>query len=211
VLAVDRAGIVGADGETHQGCFDVGILRQTPGMRIYAPANYAELRSMLRKALDGSGSAAVRYPRGSEGDFARDTSAETECLLRDGSDVTIVSHGILINQALTAAEKLAEKGISAKVIKLNRLDISAFPVTAQAVGATGRLIVAEEICAHGCMGSALVTYLAENGVAVKAVRLLNLGDGVVPQGSVSQLWKMKGIDAPAIAGAAEEIYEKSKA
>lgn len=215
VLAVDRAGLVGADGETHQGSFDLGLLRQTPGMTIYAPSNYAEMRSMLRLAFETKGPAAVRYPRGGEGEHTRDTSAHAEAILREGADITIVTHGIMINQALEAARTLEADGISSQVIKLNRLDFDDFPVTAQSVRKTGRVIVLEEVSAHGCMGHALLACLAQSRVPLRFARLLNLGSGVVTHGDVETLRRVCGIDAVAVVSAArlamEETDEKGKA
>ncbi|MGN1031058.1 MAG: 1-deoxy-D-xylulose-5-phosphate synthase, partial [Butyricicoccaceae bacterium] len=122
VFAIDRAGIVGDDGPTHNGVFDVGFLRQIPGFTLYAPSNFAELRSMLKKALyETDGPAAVRYPRGGQGAFVKDTSQQDCVCLRDGGDVVLVSYGIMIQQALDAAEQLAAQGIDAAVYKLNCL------------------------------------------------------------------------------------------
>lgn len=215
VFAVDRAGLVGADGETHQGVFDVGFLRQVPGMSIYAPSNYSELRAMLRQAMSCGGPAAVRYPRGGEGAFVENTSDEAEAVLCRGADVTVVSYGILINEALTAAKLLKERGISAQVIKLNRLDFGDFPTVARSVRETGRLIAVEEVCAPGCLGDRLLAYLAQAHVPVRHARLLNLGSGVVAHGGVEKLREICGIDAPSIVKAAEmaveDINEESKA
>ncbi|MGN1002111.1 MAG: 1-deoxy-D-xylulose-5-phosphate synthase [Oscillospiraceae bacterium] len=212
VFAVDRCGLVGADGETHQGSFDVGYLSQVPGMKIFSPSSYAELRSMLSQALAADGPAAVRYPRGAEGAFTGDSSAAAACVLREGGDVAVVSYGILINEALAAADALAEKGISARIIKLNRLDDPDYALLAAAVRACGgRLVVAEETAASGGMGDRLLSGLCRAGVSLTGVRLLNLGNGVVEQGSVRELWKKCGIDGASIAAAAEELYEKSKA
>ena len=217
VLAVDRAGLVGADGETHQGSFDLGLLRQTPGMAIFAPSNHAELRSMLRLALETKGPAAVRYPRGSEGEFTRDTSAQAEAVLHEGGDVTVVTHGIMVNEALAAARELEGSGIRAQVMKLNRLDYDVFPATGQSVRKTGRVIVLEEVCAHGCIGQALLAYLAQSRVPVHYARLLNLGSGVVTHGEVEQLRRVCGIDTASVVSAARqamevaENYEEAKA
>ena len=213
VLAVDRAGLVGADGETHQGSFDVGFLRQVPGMRIYSPSSFAELRTMLRQAFACGGPAAVRYPRGGEGAFTADTAGQEEAVLRPGRDVTLVSYGVLINEALAAAEELEKAGVSAAVIKLNRLDADAFPACAASVRETGRLVVAEETCSHGCLGVRVIAHLALEGIDSRRVRLLNLGDGVVPHGEVKQLRELCGIDAAAIAAAARSLegsYEESQ-
>ena len=203
VLAVDRAGLVGADGETHQGAFDVGYLCQVPGMRLWAPANFAELRSMLALALAAQGPAALRYPRGAEGAFREDTSAQAAAVLRSGGDVSIVTYGILINQALAAAELLAARGISAQVVKLNRLDILGETLI-DALAETPRLVVAEDTARQGGVGVRLLARLSERRLCPKH-RLLDLGSGVVPHGSVSALLGELRLDAAGIAAACEEI------
>ena len=102
VLGVDRAGLVGEDGRTHHGMFDVGYLRQVPGMKIYCPASFAELRRMLRQAvLEDKGPVAVRYPRGGEGAYRTDAA---QTLLKEGTDCTVVTYGTTINAVLEAAE-----------------------------------------------------------------------------------------------------------
>ncbi len=206
VLAVDHAGLVGADGETHQGSFDVGYLCQTPGMAVWSPSNFAELRTMLRLALDAEGPAAVRYPRGGEGKFQTDTAALSAALLRHGTDVTLVSYGILINEALGAAELLAARSVSAEVIKLNRLDTPDFEMVTASVARTGRLIVAEETAEAGCIGTRLLAALEERGVpAARSAILRNLDSGVVQHGTVAQLWNRLHLDAAGLAAAYEEF------
>ena len=204
VFAVDRAGLVGADGETHQGAFDVGYLSQIPGMKLWSPSNYAEVDSMLRMALASGGPAAVRYPRGGEGAFREDTSDRDAAVLREGADVTIVSYGISINDALEAAERLSARGIYAEVIKLNRLDAQEYAPIFESVKKTGKLIVAEEAAQTGSMGLRLLAELALRGIPVKAV-LRNLGSGIVEHGSVPQLRHRLKLDAEGIAGAYEEL------
>ena len=105
VLGVDRAGLVGADGETHHGCFDVGYLAQIPGMTVLCPANFGELREMLRRAVeDYDGPVAVRFPRGGEGNYRETCGDEAFTVLREGADCTIVTYGPLVDQALKAAD-----------------------------------------------------------------------------------------------------------
>ena len=210
VFAVDRAGLVGADGETHQGSFDVSFLRTVPGMRIYAPASYRELRSMLKLALDGSGPAAIRYPRGGEGEYSGDSSGQDCCVLMQGRDVTIVSYGILINDALKAARELRTSGINAGVIKLNRLDKEHFDAVEKAAGETGRLVIAEEACERGCLGNRILACLVQEDVYLRGARLLNLGSGIVPHGEVFQLRRLCAIDSGAMIKAARELMEDRK-
>jgi 1-deoxy-D-xylulose-5-phosphate synthase len=192
---------VGADGETHQVVFDVGYRRQIPGMRIWSPASYGELRDMLKAALDCDGPAAVRYPRGPEGAF-REGGAEPLRTLRRGRDVALVSYGVLINEVLEAADLLAAEGVGATVIKLGQLaplDMKALDsLTYDARG----VLVAEEAAAEGCVGEQIAASLRR-----LPVKLLNLGDGVVRQGTVAQQRRRRGIDAASIAAAAKEMLK----
>ena len=122
VLGVDRAGLVGADGETHHGCFDPLFLPALPGYTVLCPASFAELRHMLRQALfELTGPVAVRYPRGGEGAWRGDASKEPLVRLREGRDVTLLTYGVLVNQTLAAAALLEERGVRAEVLKLNRI------------------------------------------------------------------------------------------
>ena len=107
VLGVDRAGLVGADGETHHGCFDALFLSEIPGFTVLCPASFAELRRMVRQALfEISGPVAVRYPRGGEGAYQEDRSQGVIARLREGADAAILTYGVLVNQALAAADLL---------------------------------------------------------------------------------------------------------
>ncbi|MDR2615932.1 MAG: 1-deoxy-D-xylulose-5-phosphate synthase, partial [Oscillospiraceae bacterium] len=106
IFAVDRAGIVPGDGETHQGVYDTAFLATVPGMKIYAPASLAELRDMLTQAvIFDRGPVAVRYPKGAEGAYRGGGSAPSK-RLREGNGVTLVTYGVMVNQALAAADML---------------------------------------------------------------------------------------------------------
>ena len=204
VLAVDRAGLVGADGETHQGLFDVPYLRTVPGLRLYAPANYAEQETALALSLAQETPAALRYPRGSQGSFTQDTMSLAEALLRPGEDVTLCTYGILTNAALAAAQTLEQEGIHAAVVKLNWLHGADFPLLREQAAASGRLIVLEDCVEQGCMGQKLAALLAEHKQHA-ALRLLDLKAQFVPQGTVEQLSAAYQIDACAMAQAAREM------
>ena len=117
VLAVDRAGLVGADGPTHHGCQDVAYLGQIPGMTVLAPASFCQLDDMLRAAVHMDGPVAVRYPRGKEIRPLPHWGGEACSILREGTNFTLVSYGIMINELLDAAEVLGQEGISAEVKK----------------------------------------------------------------------------------------------
>ena len=198
VFCVDRAGLVGSDGETHHGIFDVAYLRAVPGMKILCPACFAELEAMLEYAVkEWEGPVALRYPRGGECGSVS-PHLERECILREGSDLTLAAYGTMTQEALKAAELLARQGVEAEVIKLSALDGDCFPVVMASLRKTHRLLAAEEVCAAGCIGEVLASCAAGEGIALSSV-LLNLGEGVVCHGSREQLMRDYAIDAPSIA------------
>ena len=206
VLAVDRAGLVGEDGETHQGIFDVGYLSTVPGMTVLCPASFAELREMLRHAvLTVRGSVAVRYPRGGEGDYRAMSGVEGTAVLRGGSDLTLIAYGTMVNEVLAAAELLEEQGVSARVLKLNSIRPLDMGPILGAAAETGRILVAEECTASGCVGERIAAALLERGSAPAAFALVNLGDRFVPQGTVPQLRRLCGIDGQSICRCALEV------
>jgi 1-deoxy-D-xylulose-5-phosphate synthase len=111
VIGVDRAGLVGEDGETHQGMFDVPYLLTIPHMEVLSPSSFAELRQALERALAREeGPTAIRYARGKEGAFTGNTFDKNQAVLRQGGDITLVSYGVMINEALAAADCLAQAG-----------------------------------------------------------------------------------------------------
>ena len=213
VLAVDRAGLVGRDGVTHQGSFDIAYLGSVPNMTVYAPASFCELDSMLSIAVrEKSGPVALRYPRGGEGAYTDDHSREDSTVLRSGGDVTIATYGISVNAALAAAEALSADGIRAEVIKLNRLLPLAPETVRESLRKTGRFIMAEEACRSGSLGTLLLADAAANGISLRGARLLDLGSGVIKHASVRELQHCLHLDADGIAAAAKEIlHEKDPA
>ena len=205
VFCVDRAGLVGNDGETHQGVFDVCYLSAVPGMTILCPASFQELHDMLGYAIhEVTGPAAVRYPRGGEGRYT-DSLMQAENLIREGTDVTVVCYGTMINEVLNAADELQSRGVSAEIIKLGMIAPNSFEQCIGSVRKTGRLLMAEEVCSVGCVGSALLAAISVAGVELKAAELLNLGDGIVRHGTVDELRRETGIDAASIAAAGCEM------
>ncbi len=203
VLAVDRAGLVGEDGETHHGVFDVGYLRQIPGMTVFCPASQAELRRMLRAAiLETSGPVAVRYPRGGNGAYDG-TVWENQCC--DAPAVTIVTYGITINDVLAAVKRLRDEHISVDLIKLDQIAPLHLEPVRQSLARSGKLLVVEETAAAGCVGSAILAQLVQEGAAPNAVRLINLQSGLVPHGSLPLLRHRTGLDEAGIYQATKEL------
>ncbi len=202
VFAVDRAGLVGEDGETHHGVFDVGFLRQVPGMTILCPASQKELRRLLAKAvLEMDGPVSVRYPKGGDGEYTAEKAPE---FMSVGSHLTVVTYGTTINQVLPACRKLEEEKISVDLIKLEQI----WPLNIEGIEAsvrkTGKLLVVEETAQAGAIGTEILSRLMQAGVAVKA-RLLNLKDGIVPHGDLASLRRLTGLDDQGIFEAAKEL------
>ena len=162
---------------------------------------------MLALALYScTGPVAIRYPRGGEGRY-RDCRSEAESILLEGGDVTIVSYGVMINEAIEAAERLKAEGISAELIKLGRIRPNSFSAVQASVQKTRRLVVVEDVCDFGCVGGQILASLA-GGTGEISVRLLNLGDGIVTHGSVDELRRVCGIDAEAVVKNAKELCGK---
>ncbi len=206
VLGVDRAGLSGEDGETHHGVFDVAYLSSVPGMKIYCPSSFEELRAMLRYAVEKCrGPVAVRYPRGGEGEFSTLCGIEGASVIRPGTDVTIAAYGTMINEALAAARLLEQRGASAQVVKLNSvspLDVDSLTACAQK---TGALVVAEECVDAGSVGRRVAAEFALRGVAGVRLALINLGDRFVQHGTVAELRQLCGIDGASIARRTLEV------
>lgn len=208
VLAVDRAGLVGADGETHHGCFDSLFLSGIPGFTVLCPASFAELRSMLRQALfDIEGPVALRYPRGSEGRFQGDTTGNPIVRLREGKHVTLLSYGTLINHLLDAADLLEQDGIQAEVLKLNRISPLSVTDLQPYFDHTDILLVLEDSFGTGCVGQRVAALLAENGKAPQHIILKNLKDCFAAAGTVSQLAHSFGLDAASVAASVQEALK----
>ena len=208
VLAVDRAGLVGSDGETHHGIFDVGFLSEVPGMTVFCPSNYGELRQMMEEAFYSvEGPVAIRYPRGTEGAFRTVTEGEAVCV-REGRDITLLGYGTMINEVLSAAEMLEEEGISAEVIKINRIHSDDFSLTMASLRKTGRFLSAEEVCAVGCVGRRVLARAGQTGVCLRAARVVTLRDGIVVHGGREQLLRDYGLDAQSLAATAKRLMEK---
>ncbi len=211
VFAVDRAGIVGNDGDTHNGVFDVGYLGSVPGMTIYTPASFAELRYFLHKAVcEVQGPVAVRYPRGGEGEY-RPLHTEAAALLQSGDDITLVTYGILTNEAIRAAEILNSRGIHVDLFKMGQiLPVEAEPIL-DSLRRTKKLLVVEEVCSIGSLGRRLLYEAESSGICLDAYRLLDLGEGRVPHGDTKILWEQFELNADSLVRIAEELCSHSEA
>lgn len=205
VLGVDRAGLVGEDGETHHGVFDVAYLDSIPNMTVLAPSSFAELERMLERAvLQIDGPVAVRYPRGGQGPYTSDSSAHASVVLRSGKDITLVGYGILINDLLKAAEQLSAHGVQAEVVKLNIITPISPEEVLKSVLKTGKLLTAEDCVASGSVGQRLAACLAQAGIAAK-VCLINSGDRFMTHGDLDCLKRDLDLNPDGITKRALEV------
>jgi len=199
VLAVDRAGVVGEDGETHQGIMDVGFLCQIPNMTVLCPSSFAELDDILRKAvLQHKGPVAIRYPKGGEGPYRENNISRPAVILREAEHVTLISYGIMINNVIQAAMNLRRQGVQAEIIKLNCIKPIDFETIIASVRKTRRVFIAEDTVSEGAVGQRILSELAIRSVEVDAAGLINLGDEFVTQGKVPELHKLCQVDADSI-------------
>jgi 1-deoxy-D-xylulose-5-phosphate synthase len=209
VFAIDRAGLVPGDGETHQGVYDIPYLSAVPGREVYAPASFAELEDVLAMAVrNPTNPVAIRYPKGGEG-YYKDGGVELSKILRVGADITLVTYGILTNVALDASETLAEEDISVEVIKLLRVVPIDFSHIAPSVEKTRRVIVLEDCVAAGCVGERVAAELLRRGTRELRVKLLNVGDRQLPCATVAELQTLCGIDVDGVVTAARELLHET--
>ena len=202
-LALDRGGLVGADGPTHHGAFDLSFLRSIPNMILAAPRDEYELQRLMKTALTVAGPFAYRYPRGKGTGIALPATIEPVAigqaeLLRKGGDGLIIAVGNMVREALAAAEELAQEGVDLSVLDarfIKPLDRDQIIALAEA---TPFVMTVEENVLQGGFGSAILELLSDVGLQVPVVRL-GIPDAFIEQGAQGQLYASLGLDAGHIA------------
>ena len=215
VFALDRGGLVGADGPTHHGVFDFAYMRSMPNMAIMAPKDENELQHMLKTAIDHCGPIALRYPRGEGWGVALDGEMKTleigkAELLRQGGDVVIAAIGQTALPALKAAEDLAPLGIQAAVVNARFVKPLDRELFGDLLGRVPRLITVEDHVIAGGFGSALIEFLADEGLTGVEVKRLGVPDRFIPHGTQDELRKLCGFDKDAIAQAVLQMVRRGK-
>jgi len=203
VFALDRAGLVGADGPTHHGTFDFAYLRHIPNMVVMAPRDESELRHMLKTAADYEGPIALRYPRGEACGVplvgeARVIEIGKAEVLRAGRDLVIAAIGATVGPAIEAAEELAQQGVDCTVVNarfVKPLDTELF---VRLLSDVPWLITVEDHMLQGGFGSALLEQMAAAGLSGVSTRCLGLPDRFVTHGTQAELRTLCGIDARSI-------------
>jgi 1-deoxy-D-xylulose-5-phosphate synthase len=203
VLALDRGGIVGEDGETHQGLFDLSYLRPLPNLVVMAPKDEDELRHMLYTAVEHPGPIALRYPRGRGVGVAFSSTLSKIPMgkgevLREGEDLLILALGASVYPALDAAQKLAEQGFSATVVNARFVKPLDENLILSLAAKCGRVLTVEENVLAGGFGSAVLELLADRGLNGLSVQRLGIPDTFVEHGAPDILRQKYGLDAAGI-------------
>lgn len=215
VFALDRGGLVGADGPTHHGVFDFAYMRSIPNMVIMAPKDENELRHMLMTAVKHDGPISLRYPRGEGWGVALDVVPKAlevgkAEMLKDGSDIVIAAVGQPVLPALQAAQELSALGISAAVINARFVKPLDRELFVGMLSRVPRLLTVEDHVTQGGFGSAVIELLADEGVGGVEIRRLGVPDRFIPHGTQDELRKMCGFDKDSIAQAALQMARKGK-
>jgi 1-deoxy-D-xylulose-5-phosphate synthase len=214
VFVLDRGGLVGADGPTHHGSFDLSYLRLIPNLVLMAPKDESELRNMLYTAtLYKKGPIAMRYPRGNAlgvpvGEFQQLAIGKGE-VVREGKDIAIVAIGNMVNNSMKAAELLSEKGINAEVINMRFVKPLDADLLKATFGKFKKVLTVEDNTILGGFGSA-VSEFAEQYNYKNDILLHGLPDRFIEHGKPEELHHDLKLDGTGIAEVAEEFFNKKK-
>ncbi len=202
VFAIDRAGIAGSDGETHQGIFDISYLMSMPNMVLMAPKNKWELSDMIKYALQQKHPAAVRYPRGEAYDgleaFRAPVVLGKSEVLYEGGPVVLLAYGSMVKTALEVRERLMQEGTACALVNMRFAKPLDKDMLRDAAGTYDLVVTMEENVRSGGMGEAVVEYLDSIGAQVP-VLLAAIEDGFIPHGNAEVLKREAGLDADSIA------------
>jgi len=212
-FAIDRAGVVGSDGPTHHGVFDISYLRHLPNMTLMAPKDENELQHMLWTAIAHDGPIAVRYPRGNGYGVPLDQTFQTLPIgkgeiLREGRDAALLAVGTMVHPALEAASALAAEGIELTVVNARFIKPLDRELILSLAGKSARFFTAEENALQGGFGTAVLELLEEEGVDGIAVTRIGYPDCYVEQGEQPELRAMYGLDAKGLAETIRKVLQK---
>jgi 1-deoxy-D-xylulose-5-phosphate synthase len=210
VFCLDRGGLVGADGPTHHGAYDMAYMRCIPNMIVSSPMNESELRNLMYTAQDGeNGAFTIRYPRGNgvltewRTPFER-IQIGTGRKLRNGHDIAFLTIGPIGNYALDVCQTLEESGISAALYDMRFVKPLDEVMLHEVFGKFKHVITVEDGCIQGGMGSAVLEFMADNGYTAQVARL-GIPDKYIEHGSQDELYAECGYDRAAMIAKAKEM------
>lgn len=202
IMCADRAGIVGNDGETHQGLLDMASFSIVPNMTIMAPKDFKELEQMIDFAVNFNGPILIRYPRGGEGNLKLKCNekivlGESE-LLKEGSDVTIIAIGKMVEKAVEVADKFSKIGVDAEIINARFLKPFDENKIIESIEKTKNVITIEDGFIKGGLATTVNELIAKNGIIDVNIKNCGYDDEFVKQGSVQELEQINGLDCNSI-------------
>lgn len=201
VMCVDRAGIVGNDGETHQGLYDMSFLNLIPNVTIMAPKNFKELQLMMDFAVSYDGPIVIRYPRGGESSLSMNCKSihygKSE-ILKEGKDITILAIGNMVSRALEVSKLLADIDIDCEIINARFLKPLDSKKIITSINKTKKIVTIEDGTIIGGLASAIQKLLIENNISNIDYKFYAYPDKFIKHGSVSQIEKKYGMDALSI-------------
>lgn len=213
-ICIDRAGIVGNDGETHQGLLDLCFLNSIPNMNILAPKNFEELENMLEFSINSNMPMAIRYPRGGEENYNFEKNEEIKLgkaeILKEGNDITIIALGKTVSKAMKIADIFEKKGISIEVINLRFLKPLDKETIMKSILKTKKVITIEDGYVLDGMGSAIVNLINDQQVEKIKVKKIGYPDKFIKHGNVEEIEKKYKLDLDGIEETINEEFIKNK-
>ena len=196
-ICADRAGIVGADGETHQGLFDLAFLSHIPNFVVMSPKNFEELEKMLEFSVDLNKPTAIRYPRGGEGKIEFKQCAKIDLgkaeLVKKGNDLTIVAIGKMVERAMEVSEELEKDGISTEIINARFLKPLDKDTIIESIEKTKNVITLEDGLLKGGLASAVLETINQSNLKQVNVKTIGYDDCFVKHGKVEELEEKYGL------------------
>ena len=211
-MCVDRAGIVGNDGETHQGIYDLSFFNIVPNLEILAPKDFKELEKMMEYAVKAKKPILIRYPRGGEAkikfDEPKDIRTGKAEIIKNGENISIIAIGKMVARAVEVADILKEEGINAEVINARFLKPLDEETITNSITKTKVVITIEDNIIEGALGTKIEELIVEKNIQAK-IRKFGYPDKFIKHGTPQELEKIYGLDAENIAKNCAKILEKN--
>lgn len=212
IMCVDRAGIVGNDGETHQGIYDLSFFNIVPNLEILAPKDFKELEKMMGYAVKAKKPILIRYPRGGEAkikfDEPKDIRTGKAEIIKNGENISIIAIGKMVARAVEVADILKEEGINAEVINARFLKPLDEETITNSITKTKVVITIEDNIIEGALGTRIEELIVEKNIQAK-IRKFGYPDKFIKHGTPQELEKIYGLDAENIAKNCAKILEKN--
>ena len=208
-ICIDRAGIVGNDGETHQGLFDLAFLNQIPNFVVMAPKNFKELDKMLEFAMNFDGPVAIRYPRGGEGNIKFDKCEDVNLgkaeIIKEGKDLSLIAIGKMVERAVEVAQILEKENIDVEVINARFLKPLDKETILKSAEKTKKVITIEDGILKGGLGSTVIETINESNLENIKIKTFGYDDSFIKHGSIEEIEKENKLDKDGIAKKTIEV------